>query len=139
MARRPDLIYRGSPKHKNRPVHSRKGTRCPEWTQEAGSVRPRVDMTRHSWERTIAADLLRSSVPDPEGSEKRFSTKRGIAFVGHDTGDGTWHGYPVPWNDVPAALKERWRDAGQVTRRDLKRYGEFERSDLDWALRSDDA
>lgn len=60
-----------------------------------------------------------------------------MAFVAQDTQDGTWHGYPIPRNDVPAALVQVWRKAGQVTRRDLKRYGEFEARDIDWALGSD--
>lgn len=96
-------------------------------------------MTRHAWERTIAGRLLASSLMDPDGSGKRYATARGMAFVAHDTQDGTWHGYPVPWNDVPAELKENWMAAGRVTRRDVARYGEFACNDIDWSLGSDDA
>lgn len=95
-------------------------------------------MSRHEWEATIAAQLLASSLVDPEGSGKRYATARGMAFVAHDTQDGTWHGYPIPWNDVPAELKDIWAGSGQVTRRHLKTYGEFARGDIDWALGSDD-
>lgn len=96
-------------------------------------------MTRRDWPRTIAADLLAASRLDPEGSGKRYATARGVAFVAQDTRDGTWHGYPIPWNDVPAILTEEWRRSGLVTRRQLTRYGEFARGDIDWALGSDDA
>jgi hypothetical protein len=94
-------------------------------------------MEQHHWNDTTAAILLAASEPDPDGSEKRYATERGMAFVAHDTADGTWHGYPVPWNDVPATLKDRWRAEKRVSRRDLARYGEFSRSDIDWPLASD--
>lgn len=131
------LAYRGSPKHKRRPARGRKGTRCPEWSHEAAGGRLGTDIDGHPWEETVAAVMLASSTPDPDGSGRRFATERGMAFVAHDTEEGTWHGYPVPWNDVPATLKDRWRAEKRVSRRDLTRYGEFARSDIDWPLASD--
>lgn len=134
----PDLVYRGSPKHKNRPATGRKGTLCPEWSHTAGAVRLQNDMEAHVWSATAARNLLAESELDPLGSRKRYATRSGVAFAGHDTKDGTWHGYPVPWNDVPSELKDRWRAEGRVTRKDLRRYSDRLDTDIEWALESDD-
>lgn len=131
------LLYRGSTKHKQRPAR-RKGTICPEWTHEPDGLRLGTSGLAHPWERTVAAVLLQGSRADPRGGRKRFATRQGMAFVANDTADGTWHGYPVPWNDVPTELKDTWRKEGLVSRRDLKRYSEFPRDDFAWPLSSDD-
>jgi hypothetical protein len=61
-----------------------------------------------------------------------------VAFVAVRTDDKTWHGYPLPWQDVPAELKDRWREQGLVTRRDLNRYLDKAPGDIHWALETDD-
>ncbi len=81
--------------------------------------------------------MFEQSEPDPNGSGKRYATMNGIAFVAHPTEDGTWHGYPEPWNRVPADLKAKWQDAEKVTNRDLRRYKDFPKDSLSWALDSD--
>jgi hypothetical protein len=128
--------YRGSIKHKNRPARGRKGTLCPEWTHhtKVGLLR---DINDYPWDQTEAHRLFQLSETCPEGSGRRFATSRGIAFVGRLTNDGTWHGYPVPWQDVPAELKDRWRTNGLVTRRHLNRYMERAEHDIRWALETD--
>ncbi len=70
--------------------------------------------------------------------ESAMQRPGGIAFVGQDSADGSWHGYPEPWNKVPAALKDKWLDEGKMTARDLRRYGDFSRSNTGWALDIDD-
>jgi len=126
--------YRGSRKHKNRPALGRKGTICPEWTHSGLGA----DVAGHNWQETEAHRLFTESAYDPEGSKKVYATASGVAFVAQPTADGSWHGYPVPWNQVPAELKERWLAAKNVSRRDLRRFANFSSSDLDWALDTDD-
>jgi hypothetical protein len=62
----------------------------------------------------------------------------GIAFAAQETGDGTWHGYPEPWNKVPAALKDKWLEERKVTTKALKLYMDFPQGHVRWALDSDD-
>jgi hypothetical protein len=82
--------------------------------------------------------LFAESEYDPEGGEKRYATARGVAFVAQPTGDGSWHGYPEPWNRVPPGLKEKWRAEKKVSARDLKRYADFPEKNIEWALDTDD-
>jgi hypothetical protein len=63
---------------------------------------------------------------------------RGIAFVAQDSADGTWHGYPEPWNKIPAALKDKWLTERKMTVRDLRRYSDFPKDNIAWALEVDD-
>jgi len=130
-------IYRGSNKHKSRPDLGRKGTKCPEWTHAKPEGGYGNDPFGHDWEKTVAHKLFNESELDPSGSGKRYATMKGIAFVAQPTGDGTWHGYPEPWNKVPADLKDKWQNAGLVTTRQLRRHKDFPRDNLDWALDSD--
>jgi hypothetical protein len=129
--------YRGSPKHKDRPVRGRKGTFCPEWTHRSSDGGYRTDPFVHPWETTLAHELFEQSEEDPTGSGKRYATMRGIAFAAQQTRDGTWHGYPEPWNKVPADLKDKWLDEGKVTTASLKQYKDFPRNNVRWALESD--
>ncbi|WP_187970093.1 hypothetical protein [Aquibium microcysteis] len=131
-------LYRGSPKHKNRPVLGRKGTLCPEWTHEMDAGGYASDPFGHAWEKTVAHTMFEESEPDPNGSAKRYATMKGIAFVAQPTADGTWHGYPEPWNRVPADLVAKWQDAGKVTTQQLKRYKDFPTDHVTWALDGDD-
>lgn len=131
--------YRGSIKHKDRPARGRKGTLCPDWTHRtADGKRLGTEMDKHAWDQTEAHRLFMGSRPCPEGSGRRFATSRGMAFVAVSTNDGTWHGYPVPWNDVPSELKSAWQSARLVSRRDLARYLDRPKDDIRWALESDD-
>ncbi len=132
-----DFDYRGSQKHKDRPHSGRKGTRCPEWTHQAGAVGYAGDPFRHPWEPTEAVRMFAESEVDASEPGKRWATRRGIAFVAQPTGDGSWHGYPEPWKKVPESLVERWLRIGKVTARQLKQYNDFPREDVRWALRSD--
>ena len=133
----PDLVYRGSIKHKDRPGRGRKGTLCPEWSHRAGQVGFAGDPFRHPWDTTEACKMLHESEIDPSQPEKRWSTRLGIAFVAQDSNDGTWHGYPEPWQKAPYELVEKWLAEGKVTRQQLRRYNDFPRSDVRWALESD--
>jgi hypothetical protein len=75
---------------------------------------------------------------DPEGSGKRYATARGVAFVAQPSADGSWHGYPEPWHKVPSELKDKWLAAKIVSTHDLKHYSDFPRTNINWALESDD-
>ena len=119
-------VYRGSLKHKSRPSRGRKGTICPEWTHDGSSGSLGNDPYAFEWQGTPAVELLNGALIDPE-SQRRFATRNGIAFEAKPTADGTWHGFPVPWEDVPA-----------VTGRDIKRYFSRPASDIRWALDTDD-
>lgn len=130
--------YRGSQKHKNRPARGRKGTFCPEWTHNYAGGRYENNPSDHAWDRTLAHEIFEQSEADPDGSAKRYATMRGIAFAAQETGDGTWHGYPEAWNNVPAALKDKWLEEGKVTTKSLKLYMDFPRGNVRWALESDD-
>ncbi len=127
-------IYRGSPKHKKRPGQGRKGTLCPEWTHVGLGNAP----TAHQWDGSAAQEMFNESELDPTGSGKRYATMKGVAFAAQDTADGTWHGYPEPWQKVPADLKDKWLDNGKVTRADLRRYKDFPKDNIHWALDSND-
>lgn len=126
-------VYRGSPKHKNRPTGERKGTLCPEWTHTTAAGGYGNDPFAHDWPLTVAHQLFECAVPHSNG-RKRFATLRGIAFEAKPSGDGTWHGYPVPWEAVPAELVQAWIAEGQVTRRQIRQCWTQDHDDLRWAI-----
>lgn len=95
------------------------------------------DPFQHEWNETIAHQLFQNSKSDPL-TEKRYATSKGIAFVAQPTADGTWHGYPEPWNKVPVEIKDTWLEEGLVTRKDVKRYIDFSKEDVRWALDGDE-
>ncbi len=128
--------YRGSLKHKNRPSTGRKGTLCPEWTHAAGDEGFSGDPFRHRWDETIAHRLFGCATASADG--RRFATERGIAFEAKPTGDGTWHGFPVPWESVPPPILNQWLDEGKVKRRDIKLHRPRHEDDIRWALDGDD-
>ena len=133
--------YCGSMKHKKRPVRGAKGTRCPEWTHRTTTHNLGDDPTTHPWEQTNAAVLFERAILD-QATGRRFATdrrsqnERRIAFEAKDSNDGTWHGYPIPWEDVPWPIKSRWLAEGEVTKRDLK--PRYDRADIEWALQTDE-
>jgi hypothetical protein len=127
-------LYRGSMKHKQRPAAGRKGSLCPDWTHDIGTSKFGNDEFAHNWNQTEAHKLFKVSVDDPEGSGAKFATAQGIAFRAVPTNDGFWHGFPEPWNRVPATLVEQWRDEGKVSRRQIKMYSEVSLDNIRWAL-----
>ncbi len=138
MLKATDSQYRGSSKHKRRPATGRKGTLCPEWTHGTATGALKSDVFRHDWPSTRAHGLFSESEYDPEGGDKRYATAKGIAFAAQPTEDGSWHGYPEPWNKIPATLKEKWRAEGKVSGRELRLYSDFPRENITWALDTDD-
>lgn len=131
-----NLQYRGSPKHKRRPSRGRKGTFCPEWTHATPAGGLGKDPHKHDWPNSLAQEIFELSELDPK-SGKRYATMKGIAFAAQRTGEGTWHGYPEPWNKIPAELKAKWQDEGKVTTSNLKRYKDFPKDNVEWALDSE--
>ena len=68
---------------------------------------------------------------------RRYATLNGIAFEAKSSADGTWHGFPIPWEDVPADIKDNWHDQKFVSKSDLKRYMTFPKGNIEWALETD--
>lgn len=126
-------LYRGSQKHKNRPTGERKGTLCPEWTHSTATGGYENDPFAHNWESTQAHQLFGRSVPHGSG-RRRFATAGGIAFEAKPTEDGTWHGYPVPWEVVPAEIVQKWIEDREVTQRQIKKLWRKDQDDLYWAI-----
>lgn len=129
--------YRGSEKHKNRPARGAKGTLCPEWTHLTPAQGLEKDPFHHDWLQTEAHKLFESSLPHPNGEERRYATMRGIAFEAKPTNDGSWHGYPIPWESVPSDLVDRWIEENSVTSRQIKQHKRYPKNNIDWALGSD--
>lgn len=128
------LQYRGTIKHKRWRPGGGFGTLCPRWTHEAASQGFAGDPYSHPWERTEAHAMLAESVLD---GGRRYATREGIAFVAVPSGDGTWHGYPVPWQDVPRHIGDAFVSEGRVTRHQIRRT--VDGADIRWALGSDEA
>jgi hypothetical protein len=128
--------YRGSLKHKNRPAQGRKGTICPEWTHTGPIGALATDPHLFDWEGTPAVCMFESATIAEDG--RRYATQRGIAFEAKPTADGTWHGFPIPWENVPAEIKDGWLDKELVKGSQVKRYLSRPERDIKWALESDD-
>ena len=128
--------YRGSQKHKNRPIAERKGTLCPEWTHGTSVGDFRNDPFTHSWSLTQAHTLFEHAVQSV-GSKCCFATANGIAFEAKPTADGTWHGYPIPWESVPAEVLQQWIDSKKVTGRQVRKFWRRDKGDLHWAIEAD--
>jgi hypothetical protein len=124
--------YRGSPKHKDRPSVGRKGTLCPEWTHATPKNGLKNDPNRHCWENTEAHRLFLDATVHSDG--RRFATKRGIAFEAKQSGDDTWHGFPIPWESVPPNILDQWLQDGKVSRRDVKLNRHPVTNGIRWAL-----
>ncbi|MBV9786276.1 MAG: hypothetical protein JO264_20940 [Acidisphaera sp.] len=129
-------IYRGSSKHKNRPANEQKGTLCPEWTHKTTLGGFATDVHAHDWKETPAAVLFAEAKID-EVSGRRYATARGIAFEAKSTADGSWHGYPISWENVPVAIKNGWLKSGAVSKRDVKKFLRFDKDDIHWAMQTD--
>ena len=94
--------YESNPKHKRwlKPFDP-DATQCTAWSHDRAQV------------------LLDESLTHPDGY-RRFATEAGMAFAARRTRDDVWHGYPVPWSEVPEKLREQFVDQGKVTRRQIK-------------------
>ena len=101
----PALVYRASNKHCEPLTAQKPGTKCPRWGEDR------------------AQELLNESV---EMGAKRVATRCGLAFVAQDTNDGTWHGYPEPWDKIDAAIRVRWLAEGRIKRRHLRQWASHE-------------
>lgn len=134
-------IYRGSLKHKRRPAMGRKGTLCPEWTHTREDTGEKLGLDpadpAFNWSQTPAGRLFGKAEID-EHSGRRFATERGIAFEAKPTNDGSWHGYPIPWDDVPADVKDELVTSGNVKGSMLRRYASFSETVIDWAMGTDE-
>lgn len=128
--------YRGSTKHKRRPGDEVKGTYCPEWTHVNSAGERLLDPHAYDWKTTTAVALFAESLPHPDGGERRFATRDGIAFEAKPSNDGTWHGFPIPWESVPTELYKKWQSAGKVKKWQVKRYWK-DNERIDWALETD--
>jgi hypothetical protein len=128
--------YRGNSKHKNRPANGQKGTLCPEWTHTTPNAGLSHNMHTHDWQATRAETLFKTA-EICEGMNRRFATAEGIAFEAKPTKDGTWHGYPIPWEHVPAEIKKGWLANKMVSKRQITRYFSFDKCDVHWALPMD--
>ena len=129
-------IYRGSSKHKNRPADGQKGTLCPEWTHKTSLGGLGTDVRAHDWTKTRAAALFADARVDEAGG-RRYATAEGIAFEAKSTADGSWHGFPIPWESVPVGIKNSWLRSKAVSRRNLKRFFRFNKDDIHWAMQTD--
>ena len=130
------MRYRGSIKHKKWRPGGGYGTLCLEWTHQVGRRGFAGDVRRHPWQRTKAGELFEASLEGEDG--RRYATERGIAFVAVSSNDGTWHGFPIPWDDVPVHMQDRLVESGRVSRRQMRRYRTADRRNIEWALKSDD-
>jgi hypothetical protein len=95
------LEYEPNPKHKSPWQAGRRGALCPAWSHG------------------VARDLLESSVLL---KTKRFSTIKGWAFVAQQHRPGVWHGYPVPWVEVPQWIWRKWLKEDLVKKQQLDEY-----------------
>ncbi len=129
-------FYRGSSKHKNRPADEQKGTLCPEWTHRTSLGGFATDVHAHDWEPTRVARLFAEATVD-DASGRRYATAAGIAFEAKSTADGSWHGYPVPWESVPVAIKTGWLRTKAVSKREVKKFFRFDKNEIHWALETD--
>lgn len=104
------MRYEPHDKHKSWPSRGVKGARCPDEEAMAKS----------------AVELLAESVPKGGGSDKRYACDGRYAFCAqaHRPEQGLFHGYPVTFREVPAAILTAWIHGGLVTRRHAQRYWE---------------
>jgi hypothetical protein len=97
------MRYESNPKHSGPWQTGRKGSLC------------RKEL------KALAMGLLEKS---ELVGKKRFTFHEGRAYCAQEHGDDVWHGYPVGWQEVPAELRNKWKRAKLVSKRDLDRYWE---------------
>lgn len=100
MVNPPAPSYEPNPKHKPLPQPGRHGSLCPPYADGPALL----------------------SISDPAG-RKRYATDGTEAYCAqcHDAERNRWHGYPVGWDEVPPALKDKWVSEGLVERRVIRR------------------
>lgn len=91
-------------------------------------------MAEHRWADTVA-HVLFSGATHIDG--RCYATTNGVAFEAKPTADGTWHGYPIPWESVPASLRKRWLLEQLVTAAQIRRTLKAGRNDIGWAMDMD--
>ena len=96
------LRYEPNPKHKEPWQRGARGSLCPP------------DVDGHA--------LLAASELDPNQPGKRFATDGRRAYCGHEHSPGCWHGFPIEWRSVPAAILKVWLADKRISKRDVKDY-----------------
>jgi hypothetical protein len=66
--------------------------------------------------------MLERSEAVGDRTEPRYATDGVRAYSAHVHGPDVWHGHPVGWKEVPEVLRNAWKSAGKVSRRDIKRH-----------------
>lgn len=128
--------YRGILKHKQWKPGGGFGTLCPQWTHRTLKGGFDGDPFKHPWNTTVAYELFRKSLSDAGGH--RYAAREGIAFKAQPSNDGSWHGYPVPWHEVPSDIQDALINAGQATRREIRQQKGIDSKNIRWALKSDE-
>jgi hypothetical protein len=95
-----DLVYEPNPKHKEPWQRGARGSLCSTGVDSSA--------------------LLAASVVDPKQPGKRYATDGVRAYCGQEHVTGRWHGYPVQWKEVPAAIRKILVNKYQVSKRDLR-------------------
>jgi hypothetical protein len=96
------MLYVKNPKHRDPWQRGRRGTLCPRLEPE------------------VVQGLLDASEPDGEGADaKRYSVLDGSAYCAKRHEDDKFHGWPVPWREVPERLWRKWLAEGKVASRQL--------------------
>ena len=132
------MNYVGSRKHKQWVPGGAFGSICPSFTHTVkgrnfGCVAPEL---WKQWPKTVAQHLLQNSVLY---NDKRYAADHGIAFCAQETGNGNWHGYPLPWKQVPNAVCRQLVAQGQTTEKEIKHVRRRQkavdpRNDNQWAM-----
>ena len=128
--------YRGIIKHKQWKPGGGFGTLCPNWTHQSSGRGFAGDPDCHDWSATVAHELFESSVSTPDGHH--YAARDGISFKAFASNDGTWHGFPIPWHEVPIDVQDVLIERHQATRREIKRQRSVDTGDIRWALKGDE-
>lgn len=95
-----------------------------------------TDVYAHDWAQTQAAVLFAKAEID-QTNKRRYATDHGIAFEAQSTADGSWHGYPIPWEAVPVQIKNKWLRDKSISKRDLRKFCRFDKNEIHWAMQED--
>ena len=97
------MEYESNPKHSEPWQTGRKGSLCPKDLKQ------------------LAQELLNNS---ELVGKQRFAFHEGRPYCAREHRKNVWHGFPVGWREVPAELRNKWKRAGNIRKRDLDRYWE---------------
>ena len=95
------IVYQGNPKHKHPWQCGRRGGLCPR----SMTIQPQQLL-----EQSVLAD------------EKRYATLEGRCYCAQEDSPNHWHGYPVPWREVPERIWRTWRNEGIIKKSDIDKY-----------------